>query len=202
MASLLRDAILSDDKDRARALILRGSDPCARFGLNGTCVLFDILMDKKGPSWLLLVTDGMPPAELCVVANIARYSGFTVLMCAVEHGNTEAVDLLINWGANVEARVHRSGWTAMHAACTAGDFPIAVSLICAGAGFNARAVTGGSAKKPIQCVTGDRAKRNRFARLLSRKIAPCHRKRCIECYLTESPILSASSSSSEEEEQP
>ena len=62
----------------------------------------------------------------------------TALHAAAAGRATEVGKLLVEHGANVNARQH-GGWTALHAAAQSGDIEFARTLVAAGADVNTRA---------------------------------------------------------------
>jgi len=70
-----------------------------------------------------------------------RYSNWTLLHCAVEHGHVEVARRLISAGAYVDATDER-GKTPLHRAIETGNTGIAQLLVDVGANVNARNIQG------------------------------------------------------------
>ena len=74
----------------------------------------------------------------------------TPLHWAARNGRFMAVDLLIKWNANVDARDEHL-WTPLHEACESGDLECITRLLDAGADVNAEMQDG---KTPLFCYLG------------------------------------------------
>ena len=75
--------------------------------------------------------------------------GDTLLIKAIEKGNTEIVDLLIKKGANVELANEKDGWTPLVHAIVRANFKIVKLLVDNGANINVSCSYEGNALTPL-----------------------------------------------------
>lgn len=150
--SALRYAILKKRRYAAKKLIDRGADVHER-DENGDTLLKEVcatVFEEKNmgkgyiwgdPGGLVekLVTNGVNINERVVKSN-----GKTLLIATCEEGNIELAKILIDRGADINAR-DADGGTALIEACKKGNIELAKILIDNGANVNARDMYGNTA---------------------------------------------------------
>lgn len=80
--------------------------------------------------------------------------GFTLLMTAAVHGQACLVDVLLDWGAEIDARCESDGRTALMWACEEGHRAVVTALLRRGASIDARDARDGATALHIAAARG------------------------------------------------
>ncbi|CAH2236535.1 NF-kappa-B inhibitor cactus-like [Pararge aegeria] len=89
------------------------------------------------------VTD-RPTRKLSTIINQKNYKGQTCVHLAASAGRVELLQMLVFYGADINARDGLAGWTALHVAARRGDVRVAQFLLerCSGVARDARDFAG------------------------------------------------------------
>ncbi|XP_026501384.1 NF-kappa-B inhibitor cactus-like [Vanessa tameamea] len=84
---------------------------------------------------LLSAVPEHPPRKLSTILNQKNYKGQTCVHLAATAGHIESLQVLVYFGADINAREGLAGWTALHVAARRGDVCLAKFLLqrCGGA---------------------------------------------------------------------
>ena len=124
----LHYAAIKNDADLARMLLFAGANPKATTRLGGYTPL--LLASRTGNAAVMAVLVGAgTDAE---TANATTVNGTTALMLAAASGKPEAVTLLLDKGANVNAREHGRNETALMFAAANGRAAVIRLLMAKG----------------------------------------------------------------------
>lgn len=123
----LMEACLTENDELVQVVLAAGAKPDASSRTGKTALLICVAMNQPRLTRALLQA-GAP-----VDANLGRsYHGSTVLMLAADRGNVAAMQVLLDYHADVHARDH-NGHTALMRACAAGQADAVDALCEAGA---------------------------------------------------------------------
>jgi hypothetical protein len=117
--------------DEVSKIIVRGCNPNTADGEGLTALHYAAEFNKLD----VIATLRDVAGELLVVDAQCKY-GWTPLHCASHHGNSDAVDMLIEMQANLEVP-NKESKTALHLAAAQGRTELCEKLVAAGAQVNA-----------------------------------------------------------------
>jgi ankyrin repeat protein len=125
----LHYAALKNDAELAKMLLFAGANVRATTRLGGYTPM---LLASKGGNTAVMATL-LAAAPAADEANVATVNGTTALMFAAQSGKVDAVTLLLEHGAKVDAKEKARGETALMFAAAYGRAPVVRALTAAGA---------------------------------------------------------------------
>ncbi|XP_038215104.1 NF-kappa-B inhibitor cactus-like [Zerene cesonia] len=126
---------------------------------------FHLAVERNNPDCLQALlgrSSEIPPRKLSTILDQKNYRGQTCVHLAASAGHVKLIQMLVYYGADINAMEGLAGWTPLHIAAQRGDAPLVKHLLerCPGVSRDARDYAGRTARRVARRAAADLLRRD------------------------------------------